>query len=67
MRSHEIDCEIIGTGRRPVEVTLDPGETMAAEAGSTTAMETGIRFRTRTADGSNPDRSLFLRTVSCPG
>ncbi|MGM0502178.1 MAG: TIGR00266 family protein, partial [Bacillota bacterium] len=32
MRSHEIDYELIGSDIQAVEVELDPGETVIAEA-----------------------------------
>ena len=34
MQSHEVDYEIIGDDIQVVEVELDPGETVIAEAGA---------------------------------
>lgn len=59
MQSHQIDYQIIGNAMQLVEVELDPGETVIAEAGAMTYMEQGISFETRMGDGSNPDQGLF--------
>ena len=42
-----------------VEVELDPGETVVAEAGAMNYMEGRIDFETKMDDGSEPDKSLF--------
>src|SRR4051794_15571932 len=42
--SHEIDYEIFGGELQLVEVELDPGETVIAEAGAMTYMEEAIEF-----------------------
>lgn len=47
MQSHEIDYTIIGAEMQLVEITLDPGETVVAEAGAMTYMEKDITFDTR--------------------
>lgn len=44
MQSHEVDYEIIGDDIQVVEVELDPGETVIAEAGGMNYMEEGIEF-----------------------
>ncbi len=46
MRSHEIDYEILGDDMQMVEVELDPGETVVAEAGASRTVS-GSRFRVR--------------------
>ena len=43
MQSHEVDYEIVGDDMQLVEVELDPGETVVAEAGAMNYMEEGIR------------------------
>ena len=53
-RSHEIDFEIHGDDMQLVEVELDPGETVIAEAGGMCFMEEGIEFETKMGDGSAP-------------
>jgi uncharacterized protein (TIGR00266 family) len=53
-RAHEIDFEIIGSEMQIVEIELDPGETVIAEAGGMNYMEDGITFETRMGDGSAP-------------
>ena len=42
--SDEIDFQIYGDDMQTVEVELDPGETVVAEAGAMNWMEEGIRF-----------------------
>lgn len=59
MRSHEIDFEILGDDLQMVEIELDPGETVIAEAGGMNYMEEGIEFEARMGDGSEPDRGFF--------
>ena len=64
MHSHEIDYEIIGAEMQLVEITLDPGETVVAEAGSMTYMEQDIVFDTRMGDGSNPRQGVMGKLFS---
>lgn len=59
MRCHEIDYEIIGSELQLIEVELDPGETVVAEAGAMTYMEEGIEFETRMGDGSEANDGLM--------
>jgi uncharacterized protein (TIGR00266 family) len=64
MRSHEVDYEIIGHDMQIVEVELDPGETVIAEAGALTYMDEGIDFQTRMGDGSNPSEGLMGKLLA---
>jgi uncharacterized protein (TIGR00266 family) len=59
MRSHKVDYKVIGDDIQIVEVELDPGETVVAEAGAMNYMEDGITFEARMGDGSTPDDSIF--------
>jgi uncharacterized protein (TIGR00266 family) len=59
MKSHEVDYEIIGEDIQVVEVELDPGEAVIAEAGVMNYMEEGITFEARMGDGSQPDRGFL--------
>jgi uncharacterized protein (TIGR00266 family) len=52
MQSHEIDYEILGDDMQIVEVELDPGETVIAEAGAMNYMNDGITFEAKMGDGS---------------
>ena len=52
MPSHLLDYEILGTSAQSVEIILDPGETVIAEAGGMNYMTDGIRFETRMGDGA---------------
>lgn len=49
---HDVDYTIHGNDLQLVEVILDPGETIIAEAGAMVYMEDGIAFETRFGDGS---------------
>ena len=64
MQSHEIDYKIIGHDVQLVEVGLDPGETVIAEAGAMLYMEDGINFTSKMGDGSNPRAGLFDKLLA---
>lgn len=64
MRCHEVDYEIIGHDMQMVEVELDPGETVIAEAGAMNYMEDGINFETKMGDGSEPDTGFMGQLFS---
>lgn len=64
MQSHEIDYKIIGDDIQLVEIELDPGETVIAEAGAMLYMEDGISFETKMGDGSNPRAGLFDKLLA---
>ncbi|MGE4587111.1 MAG: TIGR00266 family protein, partial [Mangrovibacterium sp.] len=64
MLSHEIDYKIIGDDVQLVEVELDAGETVIAEAGAMLYMEDGISFETKLGDGSNPRAGFFDKLLS---
>ncbi len=59
MRSHDVGYEILGDDMQIVEIELDPGETVIAEAGALNYVEDGITFETRMGDGSKPSGGLF--------
>ena len=59
MNSHEVDYQIYGDDLQFVEVELDPGETVIAEAGTMMYLEQGITFETKMGDGSQPDEGLW--------
>jgi uncharacterized protein (TIGR00266 family) len=59
MKSHEVDYEIIGHDMQIVEVELDPGETVIAEAGAMNWMEEDIVFEAKMGDGSTAEGGLF--------
>lgn len=64
IRSHEIDYEIIGESIQMVEIELDPGETVIAEAGAMNYMEDGIAFETKMGDGSTPNDGLMGKLMA---
>jgi uncharacterized protein (TIGR00266 family) len=59
MTSHEIDYRIIGDDLQIVEVELDPGETVIAEAGAMNYMDSGISFEAKMGDGSESESGVF--------
>jgi len=63
-QSHEVDYKIIGHDMQMVEVELDPGETVIAEAGAMTYMEEGISFEAKMGDGSAAESGLFGKLVN---
>lgn len=59
MRCHQLDYEILGDDMQIVEVELDPGETVIAEAGALNYIEDGITFEARMGDGSQAKGGVF--------
>ncbi|MDP4097849.1 TIGR00266 family protein [Paenibacillus sp. P96] len=53
MAAHEIDYTIMGEEMQCVEIQLDPGESVIAEAGSFMMMDQEIRMETVFGDGSS--------------
>ncbi len=64
MQCHEVDYEIIGDDMQMVEVELDPGETVIAEAGAMNTMEEDITFEARMGDGSKADEGVLGKLFS---
>ena len=63
MNSHEIDYELIGDDMQIVEIELDPGETVIAEAGAMNYMEDGIAFEAKMG-GRIPTKSGPVRKIT---
>ncbi len=63
MRCHEVDYQIFGDDMQIVEVELDPGETVIAEAGAMNYMEEGIRFEAKMGDGSEVDQGMLQKVL----
>ena len=59
MQCHEVDYTIIGDDMQMVQVELDPGETVIAEAGAMNYMEPDIVFEARMGDGSEAESGLM--------
>lgn len=64
MKSHEIDYQLLGDDLQLVEIELDPGETVIAEAGAMTYMDDGITFEARMGDGTEPDTGFMGKLMS---
>ncbi|MUG47774.1 TIGR00266 family protein [Paenibacillus woosongensis] len=58
MNAHEIDFEIYGNEMQCVEIQLDQGESVVAEAGSFMMMDQDIRMETIFGDGSSSGGGL---------
>ena len=64
MQSHEVDYVIHGDDMQFVEVELDPGETVVAEAGAMMYITEGVTFETKMGDGSEPDEGMWGKLKS---
>jgi uncharacterized protein (TIGR00266 family) len=64
MPCHKVDYEILGSEMQIVEVELDPGETVVAEAGAMNYMEDGIEFTAKMGDGSEPESGFFSKLAN---
>lgn len=64
MQCHEIDYEVLGDDIQTVEIELDPGETVIAEAGAMNYMDDGILFEAKLGDGSKPDEGFMGKLLS---
>ena len=60
-RSHVIDFRVIGEEMQFVEIELDPGETVVAEAGAFLYMTQGVEMETRLGDGSAPEDGFLSK------
>jgi len=63
MQSHKVDYEIFGDDMQVVEVELDHGETVIAEAGAMNWLDEGIVFEARMGDGSKPEQGLLDKVM----
>jgi uncharacterized protein (TIGR00266 family) len=63
---HEIDYQVFGDDMQYVEIELDPGEAVVAEAGGMMYMEDGVEMETIFGDGSQA-QSGFLGAVMGAG
>ena len=64
MKCHKVDYEVFGDDMQIVEVELDPGETVIAEAGAMNYMEDGISFEARMGDGSRADEGIMGKLLN---
>jgi len=64
VQSHKIDYQVFGDDLQFVEVELDPGETVIAEAGMMMYMEPEVGYVTRMGDGSKPKAGFLDKLVS---
>ena len=64
MASHDIDYEVLGEGVQFAEITLDPGETVIAEAGAMVYMDDGISWEAKMGDGSKPNEGMMGKLFS---
>ena len=67
MNNHDIDYKIYGDDMQFVEVELDPGETVIAEAGGLMMMEDGISMETIFGDGASGGGSGLMGKLFSAG
>lgn len=59
MQAHKVGYKLYGDSTQIVEVELNPGQTVVAEAGAMNYMEDDITFEARLGDGSKADDSFL--------
>ena len=59
--AHELDHRIVGDDMQCVEITLDPQETVLAEAGAFMMMDEGIEMKTIFGDGNGQEQSFMSK------
>ncbi|MGW8313185.1 MAG: TIGR00266 family protein [Desulfuromonadales bacterium] len=64
MICHEVDYTIVGDDMQMVQVELDPGETVIAEAGAMNYLEPDISFEARMGDGSEAESGIMGKLFS---
>jgi len=64
MQCHEVDYDILGDDMQIVEIELDPGETVVAEAGAMNYMHDGITFEAKMGDGSVANEGIMGKLLS---
>jgi uncharacterized protein (TIGR00266 family) len=64
MKSHELSYKLYGDDLQFVEVELDPGEIVVAEAGGMIYMEERIKMESVFGDGSNQDSGIMGKLMS---
>ncbi|MFC1488796.1 TIGR00266 family protein [Thermodesulfobacteriota bacterium] len=64
MQCHEVDYKVFGNDIQIVEVELDPGETVIAEAGAMNYMSDGVTFEAKMGDGSKPDGGILGKLLN---
>lgn len=67
MKSDEIDYKIIGNDLQLVEVELDPGETVIAEAGAMSWMHPDISYNAKMGDGSETNEGFLGKVMKAGG
>jgi len=57
--AHDVDYELFGDDMQIVEVELDPGETVIAEAGAMNYLEEDISFEAKMGDGTKTNEGIM--------
>jgi len=63
MKAHEVEYEVYGDDLQFVEIELDTGETVIAEAGTMMYMEDGIGFEAMMGDGTQPKAGFLDKVI----
>lgn len=61
---NHLNYDIKGHGLQLVEISLNAGETVIAEAGAMLYMDDSIKFETRLGDGSTPNQGILGKLLS---
>ena len=64
MNETKLHYTVVGKDIQLVELTLQPEETVIAEAGAMVCMDDGISFDVRMSDGSHPQQSVLSKLVT---
>jgi uncharacterized protein (TIGR00266 family) len=63
MKAHEVDYQIFGDDLQFVQIELDPGETVIAEAGTMMYMQDRISFEAKMGDGTQPKAGFLDKII----
>lgn len=66
-RAHEVEFKVHGEDLQFVEIMLDPGETVIAEAGAMMYMDSSIKMETIFGDGSGKEGNDFMGKIFSAG
>lgn len=64
MQSHKIDYTITGDEMQSLEIGLDPGETIIAEAGTMNYMNDAIQLETKLGDGTPAAEGILEKLIA---
>ena len=66
-KAHEVEFKVFGDDMQFVEIILDPGETIVAEAGAMMYMDKAIEMETIFGDGSGKEGKALMGKLMSAG